>query len=167
LLGIAGAGSLPESTRLKAQRLLLIGFREVDSLRVLIDAALSGEDSIGALALSDPRLAGVALAGSERAAGLIDHPAVAVREAAGIFLLTRPEAEQQRSGLVFLPHLSEGGETSLKLVLGGLREPKVLREELEKRVDRRDSGWEKAERLLCSLPGEADQSPLGIPFGFR
>lgn len=165
---IAAHPGLPPEVVVKARRLILVGFFDAASLRALIGAAYGDGAEVVGLALRDPRLAGIPLEGAELAAGLIDHPDSAVREAAGVFLLTRPEEDFQRRGLDFLPHLGKDGIDSLKLLFGGTRDPEYLREQLKKRVDAKGRNWKSAERLLFALPDAQLPLPrLDIPFGFR
>lgn len=168
LVAIIANPTLPEGVKLKAHRLILVAFFDPASLRVLLDAARGSEAAVVALALSDPRLAGVSLEDSERASGLIDHTDPALREAAGLFLLTRPEEDQQQLGVDFVPHIGKGAIESLKLMFRGVPNAVKLRSALKRRVETKGEGWQVAERLLFALPPEPAPMPsFDIPFGFR
>jgi hypothetical protein len=165
---IAASAALPLEVRLKARRLLLVGFFDATSLQVLIDSARGRESPVTELALRDPRLTGIPLEGAEAAAGLIGHGNPQLREAAGWFLLTRPEQDLQVRGLDFLPHLGATALASIKQHFAGPQDAGGLRAELEKRVAAKAKDWEMAERLLQALPEGKDLLPrFGEPFGFR
>ncbi len=169
LLDVSSAESLPEATRLGAHRLLLVAFHAEDSLKALVDAARRGEETICLQALSDLRLVGIPLAGSERAAVLIDHPSAEIRQAAGIFLLTRPDAGARKPGLAFLPHIGEASDEELKAVFGAIIDSGSLRETLEEIAAGNHPHRTAAARVLACLPrGEFRMEiPHQNPFGFR